>query len=147
MTERDSQRVGADTEEGHVAEWDVAGIAAEQVPRAAERGVHEREDGQAQDPVLADDERQRRQAAERHRRTRHPRPSQPPHRPPRCTVPNIPWGLTSRTAKKANDDHTGDSVAATTASATPMSNAATTEPPRLPSPPSTTIDNSREIRS
>jgi hypothetical protein len=38
-------------------------------------------------------------------------------------------------------------VTATTDSATPNSSAATTAPPRLPRPPRTTMDRSREIRS
>jgi hypothetical protein len=52
-----------------------------------------------------------------------------------------------RTTKKVNDDHVGETSAAKTASPTPIARAATTAPPRLPSPPRTTIVSRREMRS
>ena len=49
--------------------------------------------------------------------------------------------------KNTNGDQMGAIVTATTDSVTPRSIAATTAPVRLPRPPRTTIDRSREIRS
>jgi len=49
--------------------------------------------------------------------------------------------------KNVNDDQVGEISAANTASAIPMNSAAMMAPPRLPSPPSTMIERSREIRS
>jgi hypothetical protein len=49
--------------------------------------------------------------------------------------------------KNTNGAHTGAKTTATTDSVIPRIIAATTAPPRLPSPPRTTMDRSREIRS
>ena len=56
-----------------VPEREVAGEAAEQVPRGRERGVHHDEDPDVDDPVLAEQERATPRAARR-RRARGPRP-------------------------------------------------------------------------
>src|SRR5205814_1985419 len=70
---------------------------------------------------------------------------------PRSRTPNSPWGLNSstaiRTRKNTNDDQIGEISTATTDSTTPRMSEATTAPPMLPRPPSTTMESRREMRS
>src|SRR5256885_12110065 len=49
VRERDAYRVRADSKERSVAERDVTGVAADDVPRRCERGVHQREDEEVLD--------------------------------------------------------------------------------------------------
>ena len=70
---------------------------------------------------------------------------------PRLTLPNRPWGRISRTrmrmTKKVISDQAGEIVAATIAEDVDTITPATTAPPTLPSPPRTTMDSNREMRS
>src|SRR5439155_24021492 len=121
----------------------------EEVPSRRERRVHQREHADVHDPRRVHDEREgdsdrgeRRASGERRRR-------RSAHNV-RSRRPKIPCGRTSRnaisTTKKENAAQVGEISTATTASIAPIARAATTAPPRLPSPPSTTIEGGREIR-
>src|SRR2546430_14679595 len=61
---RQGRGVGADSEEGGVAERDLAGIAACHVPGGRERSPHEDQDQAVEDEGVADDERQQGGGAE-----------------------------------------------------------------------------------
>src|SRR5207302_3490142 len=124
--------------------------AGEEVPRRREGGVHQRQDADVDDPRGVDDERKADADRGERRSADEPRGSRP-GQSIRSRRPKIPCGRTSRktisTTKYENAAHVGAHSTATTASVTPMTSAATTAPPRLPRPPSTTIESSREIRS
>ena len=150
VLERDPERVRAEPEERGLPERDVARVAGEEVPRRRERRVHQRQHADVDDP------RRRGRRTGRRCRRRERAAAASPQRSTRLTVsrsrtPKIPCGRTSRnairTTKNENDAQIGEISTATIASITPMTSAATTAPPRLPRPPSTTIESSREIRS
>ena len=65
------------------------------------------------------------------------------------TVPleGIPLAEHPKLYRELADLGVGEISTATTASITPIESDATTAPARLPSPPSTTIESSREMRS
>src|SRR5256885_259685 len=150
MLEADPERVCAEPEEGDLAERDISRVPGEEVPGSRERRVHQGEDADVHDPGRVDDERER-DAGRRKRAAAHEARGGRAAHSVRSRSPKMPCGRTSstasRTTKNENAAQVGEISTATTASVTPIRSAATTAPPRLPSPPSTTIESSREIRS
>src|SRR5262249_49299362 len=113
-------------------------------------GVHQREDADVDEPVRRDEEREGHGGAEDGRGPAEPERPQP-GQSVLSRTPKSPWGRTSRIAIRSTKyeklDQTGEISTATTASTTPSTTAAATAPPPLPSPPSTTMEGSGEIRS
>src|SRR3954451_6264033 len=147
VLECDPRRVRPDAEERRLAERDVPGEPGEEIPRNGERGVHQRQHADVDEPRLWKHERER----DARRGEGAAADETAAGHSARSRTPKIPCGRmsrkTSRTTKYEKDAHVGFHSTATTASVTPMRSDARTAPARLPRPPSTTIERSREIRS
>src|SRR5262249_14231467 len=143
--EQKPEGVRADAEERGVPERRVAGEPADEVPGTGQHRRDKHEDEQVEHPVRQPGQRQGEQHHEEDGSLGGT------HIAPRPTVPKSPRGRTSSTrmrmTKNVISDQAGDTVEATTADEVDTMTAPTTAPPTLPSPPSTTIDSSREMRS
>src|SRR5205085_10373413 len=104
--------IGADAEERGVAERQVAGESAEDVPGRGDGGVHHGEDADVRDPVLGEHEGEGGERCGEAEPAREPGGGELPHSPPRSAVPSSPCGRTTSTAirmtKNTSDDQVGE---------------------------------------
>src|SRR2546422_7724423 len=92
--------VGADAEEGGVAEGDLAGVASRHVPGGGERSPHEDQDQAVEDERVAHDQRQ--EGGDAEERERGPAPGrQRGHHTPSVSAPRAPKSPAGRKTSTA----------------------------------------------
>src|SRR5713101_6612361 len=103
MRQHQAKRIRPETEETGMAERDVAGVAAHDVPRGREPDVHHREDRDVRGRRIRRDDRESQSDGENKHETRcleERRVERDHHSRSRTRTPYSPWGRTSSTSTR-----------------------------------------------